>query len=212
MTFGLTRSRASVLIALLLAGLGCGASGADQSAGTDGELVSGRSDVEPAATIDVPLAGRGQERFVSPVVDGYRFVARPLAVIVRAGEGSGGPAAGYEVYFRLNRALPRRGTTRGSLDGDSGYPAAMGIGRRSKHCFWQPIDGGPPTDAAKAGDPATFSLRLGGIRRALTVRVELIDELPRIVNDDGLGVGNAPYEIRLGCASDRVRRWAREQR
>ena len=151
-----------------------------------------------------------QREFVSPVSDGYRLVGRPLAVIVREGEGTEGAVNGFEVFFRLNRAMPRRGTQRAELEGDSGFPAAMGVGVSRRHCYWQPIDGGPGPDA-KAGDTVTVRVVLGGRRRPLAVRVPLVDQLPRIVNDDGLEVGHAPYLIRLGCASDKVRRWGREQ-
>ena len=163
-----------------------------------------------ACADDSPSAAPEPRAFVSPVSDGYRLVGRPLAMIVRGGEGTEGAVNGFELFFRLNRAMPRRGTQRAELDGDSGFPAAMGVGVQRRHCYWQPIDGGPGPDA-QGGDIVTVRVVLGGDRRPLTVRVPLTEQLPRIVNDDGLEVGHAPYLIRLGCASDKVNRWGREQ-
>jgi hypothetical protein len=105
---------------------------------------------------------------------GYRIIGKPAAIILDAAFPDEPP---MNVYIRLTKALPRRGSeifgtlTFGGVGGGSGL---VRIGRKSRHCYAQGIDFRLKEVAEpRPGVTATMRLRIRGVRLPLVVPVRL---------------------------------------
>ena len=137
------------------------------------------------------------------VADGasrYRLVKPAIVPIERVAAPAGG-GYDFDVYVRLNRALPRvvSGTLNATLElvdaGGDTHVAA--IGRRSGHCYGAPIDPSFTKSHTlrhpRPGAIVKVTLRVAG-RRVARVTTHLSKALHATTRD-----GDAPYARRLGC-------------
>lgn len=134
---------------------------------------------------------------------GYRFVHRPIVV----GRGDRDRALSYEVFFRLNRSLPRRGRHYRAAallgDGPLAYaadPSVLPFGRRKRACYsstayYEALS----KQRLRVGELVRFRLMIYPSRRPLELRVPIIAPLPKILDKYGLERIEAPYAKALGC-------------
>jgi hypothetical protein len=131
---------------------------------------------------------------------GYRFVRPPVVPIERIAANAGG-GYDFDVYVRLNRALPRlaSGAPNATLElADAGGDTHVStIGQRAGHCYAAPIDPSFTTSKAlrhpKPGAEVKVTLRVGA-ERVLRVTAHLSRALRAPAN-----AGDAPYARKLGC-------------
>jgi hypothetical protein len=127
---------------------------------------------------------------------GYRFVGAPIVPIEHGDYG-----VGFDVYVRLNRALPRLKS--GKLDAslllaDRGGDAFVStVGRKGGHCYGAPVDPSfTKSDVLKhprVGRLATVKLVVEG-KVVATRRVRLSHAKTARGEDQ-----DAPYVAALGC-------------
>ena len=110
----------------------------------------------------------------------FRLVGDPV-VYVFVFDVAGRQQRAYGVRFRVNRRLPRRDT--GEIDasvviGDrSGAEGPSRVGRRSRYCYDQSVDGSPAVRGrpARAGEQVTVTIGISDSPDALLVTVPVRD-------------------------------------
>jgi len=197
------RIRAAAILSAFAAALAA-ANGCGDAARVDSDAA--RAETSPARPSTTP-AGK------------YAFSAPPIVVLRRDQAGVDRGDAFFEVYFRLNRRLPRarKGDyfddegelpapvfARVSIVGAGGSgPLALIAYKPSRSCYFQEIsnsDSGPLRDPS-LGDMVSVRLRVRGLKKPLRARVALSAEMPPPRDANGVSQGQQrPYAEQLGCA------------
>lgn len=126
----------------------------------------------------------------------FHIVGKPVVTQTAVPEAYGGGFT-YDIFLRLNRALPRVGAKRGyaasiRIDGVGGTDGISTLGRRSKRCYATATDMDLPIEDPKIGTEVTLTVKPRGAG-TLRTRVALSEPLPA-----GFDTGK-PYIKALGC-------------
>jgi hypothetical protein len=103
---------------------------------------------------------------------GYRLIRTPVVFVQRGHDQEGQTVFSFTVHIRLNKHLPRDST--GFLaslhldDHGSGGGQMVGYGRKSRHCYAQPVTWDAGTGPADVGRRTSVKVHIRGVKRTLT--------------------------------------------